>query len=79
MTCGRTRVHSPDEDTLALQPPPQRAIAFVSHGEDVRRELAQVVAAVALHGGPVVQARQQLVRVHRRQDGADVGLGTEGR
>lgn len=58
-----------------MQPLPQRAVALVGHGEDVRRDLAQVVLAVALHGGSVVQARQQLVGVHRRQDGADVRLG----
>lgn len=54
---------------------PQRAVAFVGHSEDVRRDLAQVVSAVVLHGGLVVQARQELVGVHRRQDGADVCLG----
>lgn len=70
-------VHSPDQDTLALQPLPQRAVALVSDGEDVRGDFAEVVTAVALHGGPVVQTRQQLVRVDRRQDGADVGLPTE--
>lgn len=59
-----------------MQPLPQRAVALIGHGEDVRRDLAQVVLAVALHGGSVVQARQQLVGVHRRQDGADVRLGT---
>lgn len=74
---GRTWVHSPDQDTLALQPLPQRAVALVSDGEDVRGDFAEVVTAVALDGRPVVQTRQQLVRVDRRQDGADVGLPTE--
>lgn len=66
--------HSPDQDTLVLQRLPQRAVALVSHGEDVGADLAQVVAAVQLHGGAVVQAGQRLVGVHRRQDGADVRL-----
>lgn len=75
---GRTGpTHLPDQDALALQPLPQRAVALVSHGEDVRRDLAQVVAAVERHHLALVQTRDQLVRVHRRQDGADVGLRTE--
>lgn len=60
-----------------MQPLPQRAVALVGHGEDVRRDLAQAVAAVARHRLPVVQRRQQLVGVDRRQDGADVGLRTQ--
>ena len=74
----RSSAHSPDQDALALQPLPQRAVALVSHRKDVRRDLAQAVAAVARHRLPVVQTRERLVRVHRRQDGADVGLRTEG-
>lgn len=74
---GRTgRDHRPDQDTLALQPLPQRAVALVGDGEDVRGDFAEVVSAVHLHGRPVVQAGEQLVGVHRRQDGADVRLRT---
>lgn len=57
-----------------MQPLPQRAVALIGDSKDVRRDLAQVVAAVPLHGRPVVKAREQLVGVHRRQDGADVRL-----
>lgn len=32
------------------------------------------MSAVALHGGLVVQAGQELIGVHRRQDGANVRL-----
>lgn len=73
----RSSAHSPDQDALVLQPLPQRAIALVRHGEDVRRDLAEVVAAVVRHSLVVVQTQEQLVRVHRRQDGADVGLRKE--
>lgn len=57
-----------------MQPLPQRAVALVGDGEDVRGDFAEVVPAVRLHGGPVVQAGERLVGVHRRQDGADVRL-----
>lgn len=40
----------------------------------MRRDFPEVVSAVRLHGGPVVQAGELLVRIHRRQDGADVRL-----
>lgn len=61
-----------------MQPLPQRAVALVGHGKDVRRDLTQVVLAVALHSRVVVQAGKELVGVHRRQDGADVRLGESG-
>lgn len=57
-----------------MQPLPQRAVALVGDRKDVWRDLAQVVAAVPRHGGPVVKAGELLVGVHRRQDGADVRL-----
>lgn len=62
-----------------MQPLPQRAVALVGDRKDVGRDLAQVVAAVPLHGGPVVKAGEQLVGVHRRQDGADVRLKRTGK
>lgn len=40
----------------------------------MRRDFPEVVSAVRLHGGPVVQAGELLVRIHCRQDGADVRL-----
>lgn len=58
---------------------PQAAIALVGYGEDVRGKLAQVAPAVLLHGGALVQASDGLVGVHRRDDGADVGLQAEGK
>lgn len=67
----------PDEDTLVLQPPPQRPVALVGHGEDVWRNLSQMVTTVELHGRAVVQTGQTLVWVHCCQDRADVRLRTQ--
>lgn len=68
----------PDEDTLVVMALPQAAVALVGNGEDVRRKLAQVAPAVALHGGTLVQAGDGLVGVHGGDDGADVGLQGQG-
>lgn len=72
--CGRLAAHSPDKHTLAVMSLPQAAVALIGYGEDVRRELPQVVAAVKVHGGWGIQPADLLVGVHCCQDGADVGL-----
>lgn len=53
---------------------PKAAVALVRHSEDMRCNLSYVVLAVSLHGGAVVQSRDALVRVHRRNYRTNVGL-----
>jgi hypothetical protein len=57
---------------------PQAAVALVGNGKDVRRQLAQVMRAILLHGAAIVQAGDGLVGVHRGDDGADVSLQAHG-
>lgn len=66
--------HTPDQDTLVLQPLPQRAVALIGDGKDVRGDFTEVVLTVLLHSGSVIQARERLVRVDCCQDGTDVRL-----
>ena len=68
----------PDEDTLAVAPPPEGPVALVGDGVDVGLDGPQVLAGVAVHGGGAVELRDGLVRVHRCQDGPDVRLGDKG-
>lgn len=39
----------PDEHTLAVVPFPEAAVALIGHGEDVGRELAEVMSTVQLY------------------------------
>ena len=68
----------PDEDTLAVAPPPESPVALVGDGVDVGLHGPQVLPCVALHGGRPVELGDGLVGVHRRQDGPDVRLGDRG-
>lgn len=70
----RGSCYLPDEDALAVMALPKAAVALVGHSEDVRCNLSHVVLAVSLHGGAIVQSWDALVRVHRCNDGANVGL-----
>lgn len=65
---------SPDQHALVLSPLPQRAVTLIGHSEDVWGDLPQVVSAVELHVGSVVQVGDGLVRVYRRQDRANIRL-----
>lgn len=40
----------PDEHTLAVVSFPEASVALVGHGEDVRREFAEVMSTVQLYG-----------------------------
>lgn len=53
---------------------PDATVAFVSHSEDVRGELPQVVLGVLVHPIEVVQPRDLLVGVHGGQNAADICL-----
>lgn len=69
--------HWPDEHTLAVMALPDATVAFISHSEDVRGELPQMVLGVQVHPIEVVQARDLLVGVHGRQNAADIRLWGE--
>ena len=65
---------SPNEDTLVLSHPPHAVKHLVGDGVDVGGEVPQLLPHVLLHHLRPVHARNELVRVHRGQDGADVSL-----
>lgn len=53
---------------------PQAAVALVSGGEDVGRQLTQPVLSVQLYGIHTVQTRDGLVGIYWCQDGTNVCL-----
>lgn len=53
---------------------PDTAVALIGNGEDVWRELPQMVLGVQVHPLQVVHPGNLLVGVHRRQDAADISL-----
>lgn len=53
---------------------PDATVAFVSHSEDVRRELPQMVLGVQVHPVEVIQTRDLLVGVHSCQNAANICL-----
>lgn len=53
---------------------PDAAVAFIRYGEDVWRELPEMVLRVQVHPLQVVHPRNLLVGVHRGQDAADISL-----
>lgn len=56
---------------------PDAAVAFISHSEDVRGELPQMVLGVQVHPIEVIQTRDLLVGVHSCQNAADICLQGE--
>lgn len=56
---------------------PDAAVAFVSHSENVRGKLAQMVLGVQVHPIEVVQTRDLLVGIHGCQNAADICLRGE--
>lgn len=56
---------------------PDAAVAFVSHSEDVRRELPQMVLGVQVHPVEVIQTWDLLVGVHSCQNAANICLWGE--
>lgn len=54
---------------------PDATVAFIGYGEDVWRQLPQMVLGVQVHPLQVVHPRNLLVGVHRCQDAADISLG----
>ena len=62
-----------DDDALVHPRPPHQRVAVVADGEDVRRQLADLLLLVQLDLLRRVD-RQDLVRVHRHQDGPGVRL-----
>ena len=72
--CLALPADSPNEDTLVLSHPPHAVKHLVGDGVDVGGEVPQLLPHVLLHHLRPVRARNELVRVHRGQDGADVSL-----
>ena len=62
-----------DDDALVHPRPPHQRVAVVADGEDVRRQLADLLLLVQLDLLRRVD-RQDLVRVHRHQDRPGVRL-----
>ena len=67
---------SADDDALVHPRPPHQRVAVVADGEDVRRQLADLLLLVQLDLLRRVD-RQDLVRVHRHQDRPGVRLKEE--
>lgn len=67
----------PYQNTLAVVTLPQTAVALISGGEDMGRQLTQAVLPVQLYSIHTVQTRDGPVGVHWCQDGANVGLRGE--
>ena len=67
---------SGDDDALVLERPPHERVAVVADGEDVRRQLPDLLLLVHLDLVGRVD-RQDLVGVDRHQDGTRVRLFEE--